>query len=392
LENAQLAAISTSSGCISGKRVRPLGPLIADDLQLSNAQVGLLPSFLFLGQMFVSIPSGLLVDRIGTRKLLLWVCLLLGSSYFIGSLVSNFITLLIFIMIGGMAYGSMHPVTNRGILFWFPKKRGTAMGIKQMGITFGSALAAIAILPLAVATSWRLAMGVSCLLLIVSGIISYRFYQERKLEVKMGNGQNKSLMTDLLEVVKHRPLLLISIVAFILNGSQMSVNMYLLFFIKNELLFSLAIAGTMFVFSEVGGSVGRIVWGVISDTFFRGSRFAVMLLITFIACAGSAMMAFLSESTPVWLLLILVFTMGLAVSGFNGLWMNIATELTPKEQAGVASGVSLTIGSMGVILVPPLFGLTVDMSGSFELAWQFMAGLMVIASIVLLGLRKMRSF
>jgi ACS family hexuronate transporter-like MFS transporter len=72
--------------------------------------------------------------------------------------------------------------------------------------------------------------------------------------------------------------------------------------------------------------------------------------------------------------------------------MNTATELTLKEHAGVASGVSLTIGSVAFILVPPIFGLTVDLNGDFQLLWLFMAVSMIISSFVLLVLRKMRSF
>lgn len=383
-----LAQISVA---LVGRGLAPLGPLIATDLQLSNAQVGLLPSFLFLGQMLVSIPSGILVDRVGSRRLLLGVCFLLSISYLMGALISSYVLLLVFVMIGGMAYGTMHPVTNRSILLWFPAKRGIAMGIKQMGITFGSALAAIAILPIGVATNWRFAMGISCLILLVNGIVAHRFYQEKGMEVKQ-TIDSKPVIANLIEAVRNKPLLMMSIIALILNGAQMSLNMYLLFYINNELLFGLAIAGTMFVLSEVGGSIGRIVWGTISDLFFKGSRFAVMLMIISIACIGNVTMSFLISDTPLWLLAIIVFTLGLAVSGFNGLWMNIATELTPKEQAGVASGITLTVGSIGVILIPPLFGFVIDMSGGFKLAWLFIAGLLLIASVLLLILRKARSF
>lgn len=376
-----------------GRSLAPLAPLMAEDLQLTNAQVGLFPSFLFLGQMLVSIPSGLLVDRIGTRRLLLVVCFLLGASYLVASFLTSFVWILVFIMLGGMAYGTMHPVTNRGILYWFPeRRRGTAMGIKQMGVTFGSALAAILLLPLAFTIGWRIAMAVACLLLIFAGILSYWSYKERPIEEKVKSVDKGPLVSQVLSVIKHRPLLLISLVAFLLNGAQMTLNVYLIFFVSNELLFSLAIAGTMLVLSEVGGSVGRIVWGTMSDTLFKGSRFAVMLLLTIIAFSGMFTMSFLQTTIPLWLLTMIIFILGFAVSGFNGLWMNIATELTPPDKAGLASGVSLTIGSMGVITLPPLFGLTVDMSGSFTLAWMFMSILMIVAIGVLIGLRKRRSF
>ena len=376
-----------------GRGIAPLSPFIAEDLGLTNAQVGLLPSALFAGQMLVSIPSGLLVDRMGTKKLLFIVCLMLGASYMVATLLESYVLILLCIVLGGMAYGTMHPVTNRGILYWFPqRRRGMAMGIKQMGITFGSALAAIVLLPIAIGSGWRIAMVGACLLLILAGALSYVNYKERSIQQKEGSESAKSLFVQVMDVAKNRSLVIISLVALIINGSQMSLNIYLLFYVGNELLFGLAIAGTMFVLSEVGGSVGRVVWGTISDTFFGGSRFAVMFILTIIGFGGSLSMTFLEPTTPVWLLGLLIFILGFAVSGFNGLWMNIATELTPPEKAGLASGFSLTIGSVGVIVFPPVFGMISDINHSFIASWMFMAGVMLLAALLLLVLRKMRKF
>ncbi|TDL32633.1 MFS transporter [Jeotgalibacillus sp. S-D1] len=376
-----------------GRGLAPISPFIASDLKLTNAQVGLLPSALFAGQMLVSIPSGLLVDRMGTKKLLLITCLVLGTFYTAAALFNSYVLILICIIIGGMAYGTMHPVTNRGILYWFPqRRRGMAMGIKQMGITFGSALAAVVLLPLAAVTSWRLALATGCLCLIAVGILSYFNYQESPVQPKFKGGKPDTLLTQIKSIAKYPPLLLISLVAFIINGSQMSLNIYLLFYVGNELLFGLAIAGTMFVISEAGGSAGRIVWGTISDTFFGGSRFGVMFILTLLAFSGSLSMIFLEADTPVWLLGMLIFIFGFAVSGFNGLWMNIATELTPPEKAGLASGFSLTIGSMGVMFLPPVFGWIADLNGSFAASWLFMAGMMLLAILLLLALRRLRKY
>ncbi|PPA70305.1 MFS transporter [Jeotgalibacillus proteolyticus] len=376
-----------------GRGVAPLSPLIAEDLTLTNAQVGLLPSALFAGQMLVSIPSGLLVDKMGTKKLLFIVCLLLGLSYSAASLFSSYFVILLCIVIGGMAYGTMHPVTNRGILYWFPQRqRGTAMGIKQMGITLGSALAAAALLPLAAVWGWRPALLAACLVLIGAGALSYLNYKENPLQKKESVSEPASILHQIMEVAKSRSLVLISIVAFIINGSQMSLNVYILFYVGNELLFGLGIAGTMFVLSEAGGSFGRIVWGTVSDKFFGGRRAPVMFILTLMAFAGSLSMLLLTPETPVWVLAVVIFLLGFAVSGFNGLWMNIATELTPPQTAGLASGFSLTIGSMGVIIIPPVFGWIADLNQSFTASWMFMAAVMAAAVFFLGLLRRRRSF
>ncbi|MDG5471551.1 MFS transporter [Jeotgalibacillus sp. ET6] len=376
-----------------GRGIAPLSPLIASDLRLSNAQVGGLPSALFAGQMLVSIPSGLVVDRIGTKKLLFIVCLLLGIFYAATTLVPSYALLLLCILLGGMAYGTMHPVTNKGILYWFPqRRRGMAMGIKQMGITLGSALAAAALLPFALYTDWKMAVIASCIILFAAGLISSAFYHENVVIDGSKNQQEESLINKIKHMAMNRDLLLISLAAFILNGSQMSLTIYVLFYIGNELLFGLGIAGAMYVLSEIGGSAGRIVWGTVSDSLFKGRRFPVTLILMVVASIGAVSMVLLTPNTPVWILCILLFTLGFAVSGFNGLWMNIATELTEPQRAGLASGFSLTIGSMGVMVLPPLLGWISDITGSFKLSWLVMGGMILLALVFILFLRKRRDF
>lgn len=62
-----------------GRSLGPLAPLTQDDLSLSKAQVGMLPAAMFLGQGLISLPAGFLVDRHGSRRLLLGLCLWLGG-------------------------------------------------------------------------------------------------------------------------------------------------------------------------------------------------------------------------------------------------------------------------------------------------------------------------
>ncbi|QDI91917.1 MFS transporter [Salicibibacter halophilus] len=78
-----------------GRSVAPLGVFIGSSLELTNAQIGMLPAALFLGQFLASIPFGLLVDQVGPRRLLLLMCLCLGLNFVLVSLTSNFFLLLL---------------------------------------------------------------------------------------------------------------------------------------------------------------------------------------------------------------------------------------------------------------------------------------------------------
>ncbi|MBP1970736.1 MFS family permease [Virgibacillus natechei] len=97
-----------------GRSLAPLGVLFEEDLSLTKAQIGMLPAALFFGQSLVSIPAGFLVDRIGTRKLLIILSVCLGTSFLLMTFTSVYILILILIALGGFGYGAMHPTSNKG--------------------------------------------------------------------------------------------------------------------------------------------------------------------------------------------------------------------------------------------------------------------------------------
>ncbi|UOQ92377.1 MFS transporter [Halobacillus shinanisalinarum] len=372
-----------------GRSLGPLGVLIGEDLSLTKAQIGLLPSALFLGQAMASIPSGFVADRTGSRPLLLLLSLCLGTSFLFMTFQSAFWFVLFLVMIGGLGYGGMHPTTNRGIIYWFSQKqRGTAMGIKQMGITFGSALSAILLLPLAASYGWRPVMLIACLGLIATGLVAFYLYRDPSKEAAVAKEKPtfRSIYSSILSMAKNKALLLVSFSAMGVNGSQMCLNTYLVLFAYEQIGISLVLAGMLLVISEIGGSLGRVGWGVISDRLFDGKRLIILVIIVSITLLMSVVVAFIPVGTPFWVLVPIFLVFGFSVSGFNGIWMNLASELVPKEQTGLSSGFSITLGSMGVILLPPLFGFLVDQNQSYTFGWLLISGIMIGVLFVLASL------
>ncbi len=385
-----LAWLFIAQVCVAfiGRSLAPLGVLIGADLSLSMAQIGMLPAALFLGQSFASIPVGYFTDLIGSRRVLLMLSICLGLSFLLMTFTSAFLVLLFLITLGGVGYGSMHPASNRGIIYWFTsKKRGTAMGIKQMGVTFGSALSALMLLPLANEWGWRPVLLSACLLLIVVGFIAFLFYKDPpsvKNTKSLKSNKPTHLLPSISAMFKNKALILVSICAMGLNGGQMALNTYLVLYAYERLGISLVLSGVLLVISEVSGSLGRIIWGIISDHLFDGKRIIVLIIISFISFLLSLIVAFLPPGTSFWTMSIVTVFLGYCMSGFNGIWMNTATELVPREQSGIASGISITLGSLGVIVAPPLFGSIVDKTGTFVFGWLFLAIVMVLVIALLL--------
>jgi MFS family permease len=347
--------------------------------------VGLLTAALFLGQSLVSLPAGFLADRFGSRHLLMGLALCLGCGFSIVAQLHAFWWMFFFIVLGGMGYGAMHPVSNRGIIYWFPlRRRGTAMGLKQMGVTVGSALAVMLLLPLALKVGWRLTMVAACLVLIGIGVAAWWGYRDVSGSESGNTLSFRSFFVSVVKMARHRRLLAVSLSSFGLSAAQMCLTTYAVFFGHEQLGYSLVVAGLLLLTSEVGGSVGRVLWGIISDRLFGGGRVIVLLLITLLTALCSTVAAFLPAGVPLWLILPFVAVFGFGIAGFNGIWMNAAAESVPKQWAGLASGFSISVGSWGVIVGPPVFGWLVDWSRAYTVPWLFVTALMALVVGLLL--------
>jgi ACS family hexuronate transporter-like MFS transporter len=366
-----------------GRSIGPLAPFIEESFYLSKTEVGFLPAALFIGQSLTSIPSGWYVDKLGTRKMLLILSVLLGVVFLLASFVQWYWVFLLGMVLGGLGYGSMQPTSNRGIIYWFPPNlAGTAMGIKQMGVTGGSALSALVLLPLAKFIDWRLVMAASAILLLVIGALSFRFYRDAPVQKTTTVEQYPSFLETFKSLLRHKPLVVVSIAAMGLAGAQLCLTTYLIFYVSDALLYPLVVAGVFLALSEIGGSAGRLVWGVVSDRLFHSKRVPVLMLITILTAVCSVITAFLPARISLWILVPLVLFFGFCLAGFNGVWMNFAAESVPRKYAGMASGFSLSIGSLGVVFAPPIFGAIVDLTGSYTFSWLFIS----VDMLVVLGL------
>lgn len=369
-----------------GRSISPLGVLIGEDLNLTKAQIGMLPAAFFVGQSFNSIPAGLITDRVGTRKMIIGITILIGSSFILVSVTNIFIILLLLLFLGGAGYGAMHPASNRGVLYWFNKEQlGLAMGIKQTGVTVGSALSALILLPLSNEFGWRTIVLVTSIILIAYGVMASRLYVEPSNSI--GNTKDiKNFMQSLLSVLKHKALILISFCAMGLSAGQMMLNTYIVLFAYEKLGYTLFLAGLLLVISEVFGSLGRILWGMISDKYLYSNRIIVLITISTVAGCLAIILSLLGEGFPYVLITLIVGVLGFCISGFNGIWMNAATELVPKEQSGASSGISIMLGTMGVLIGPPIFGVITDYS-SYSLGWVYFSVIMFLVTILLLFTR-----
>jgi len=374
----------------SGRSIFPLAPFLQTHLNLQHVHIGMLNSVFFMGAFFFSIPMGYLVDRIGVRWSIILGQLILGLSICLVSLAHSYYIICVYLFLAGIGHAAINPATGRAVVDWFtPKSRATAMGMKQTGLPVGAALAAATLPTLALTIGWRVALVVAGFFSLFSVFLCFIFYKEPITNKHFDKIQSTNIQSLIL-MFKNKNLMLLSGSMIIFVSLQSSLETYLVLFCKDSLKFSVVASGYLLSICYIGGIVGRLGWGPVSDLFFRGKRKQVLMIIgttSFLLCLT---FIFLSFNLSAWLLGFIIFIFGACAIGWNGIYLTLAAELVARGQEGKAIGTSLTIVFSGIFLGPPFFGYIIDKTHSYDIAWAFFGFIVFLATLFLLLIQEPR--
>mgnify|MGYP001601254195 CR=1 FL=1 len=265
---------------------------------------------------------------------------------------------------------------------WIPQRtRGLAMGIKQMGVALGGAIAAAALPAIALAVGWRVAavtMGGAILLIAVLFAVLYRDASHTQAI------RPRLSMTAMRLLVQDRGLIVATLWGTAINGIQFITLSYIALFLIDVLQMPKVAAGGYLAAAQLSSVVARVCWGGISDFAFDSRRNIVLGILSGTAALSLAGVSLVNAETPAALLLLLVVVLGATVLSWPGLFAVLVGELAGTERAGVAMGAVNTVQRVSIIVMPPLFGLLVDITDSYALAWRTAAGVTLVATVALL--------
>ena len=379
-----LLAVMTLSHTVSAfcnLSIPPLTPFLRDELNLTHAEVGLLMSFIYIGVVSSSLFFGWITDLLGERRVLT-LGLGIQGLFMIGfAWVHAFFIGGVLLLLSGVGYSGVNPATTKGVMRWFPPQgRATAMGIKQTGIPLGGILASSTLPALALAFGWR----VSVILVSVATLLSILAIRVCiPLAPSLQDQPSRMRWALLQEVLSNRSILALSIMGIFLAGAQLAIITHLVLFLKKEYLFSTVLAGLLLALVQAGGIVGRIGWGLVSDFLAGGRRKSILMIIGIIAVLQLFLLGRIGPDIPSSLLVLFIALLGSTTVGYHGVLFGLMGEIVRKEVVGLATGFSLTITFLGVVLYPPLFGHVVDRLGSYSPAWDMLALSWIAALFIL---------
>ncbi len=379
----------------------PLLPLIAADLNLSYAEVGLVKALYSGASAVLQLPAGLLAERVGEYMLLVggnaW-----GAAGLLGmAAATSFPILLVLAILAGLGGNFQHPCASAMVARAFEGgRRGTAIGTLNFAGDLGKMAAPALVGMVALPFGWRaalIALGAFGLVFsLVVGLLKTWVNPPPQTQPapvaaaapapRPASGAPAASAPMTTAAAPQRLIggvppayWLLSLVG-LMDGSTRAAGLTFLPFALDRQGFDGVGIGVVFGVLFVGGALGKLVCGPLGDRF---GPFAIIVLTE--STTALALMGLVWGPSMAVLPLALVFGFGL--NGTSSVLYAAVASLVPDGKRGRGYGLYYTVIDVAAALMTVAYGLYADWSG-LDLAFAVMAVLTFAVIPLALPLRS----
>ena len=357
----------------------PLAPLLVREFSLSAAQVGSLSALYYLVAAGLAIPGGMLVDRHGSRPVVIICQLVTALPLLALTLVSSFAGVLVCVALAAIGNSAINQASAQGVVQHFPPQRlGLAMSLRQTGNIIGGAITAAMVPWVGSHYGWRVSVALVASVLLIGSLVVFVAYRparrSRDLSATRGSPRQR-----LLALLRDRHFLTILLLSPLVAYAQIAMVSFFALFVSDGLHLGPVRAGQALTVGLVAAGIGRVFWGVMADRFFIERRALSLALVTALAAFPAAGLALLTPGSGFWPPLLLGVILGGTGLAWQGLLVVVITEAAGKEDVGLALGTMINAAWAGWIVGPVAFGALVDHWG-YPSAWSSVALVMLLCS------------
>jgi len=382
---------------------------IAVDLELTDTQMGWVLSIFALGYALFQVPSGLLADSFGPRKVLSAIVVIWSLFTAATAVAQGFVSLLLCRFLFGAGEAGVYPSCARATYSWIPlTERGRVQGITFSGARIGAALTLPAVAWLVSELGWQLSfivlggIGVAWALFWVTWFRDDPEQHPRISEAekqlilrtrqKADAGQDsRALRTrDLLEA---RNTWLLMGQYFCSNFTFFFCLTWLFPYLQSQYALGAVGAGIYAAFPPLAGAIGNWTAGALIDVLFRRGHFVLSrrapAMIGFVLAAAGLLASSQADS-----ILVAVVCLSIAVFGAD---MTLAPSWTTcidiaGKSAGTLSSTMNMAGNLGAFITALAFPYLLAWTGTASTFFYVGAALNAAAMGIWMLTRPERSF
>lgn len=367
-----LILLARISMAMQFQSIAPVAPLLIADLALSYAELGLLIGLCLLPGTVLALPGGLLGERFGNRRVVLWALTLMvggglvtGASHSLwqagaGRLVSGAGGVLLTLVLAKMTAE------------WFAGKEiSTAMGVMLTGWPLGIGLGTALFGAVAAGSSWRLVQHLTVAVAAAAFVLLAFLYRDAP-----GVATSRAALRFVPDLpARGWALILTAGVAWML----FNVGFIVLVGFGPGVLVSrgvtLARAGVLVSLAVWMSSISVPLGGAVVDRWRRPDlAIAVGCLLTALAIAATPLLL----APVVWLLVA-----GVMAGLPPGAMVALVPRSVRPEQLAAGFGVFYATYYLGMAALQPVAGLLRDLTGNAAAPLFFAAAAMALAAVTL---------
>lgn len=361
-----------------------LGPLVASDMHLDPAYIGVFISVTAAFGLFATLSCGNFIRRFGALRMSQATLLVVAA----GLAVMSFGMLPLMIIAAallGLGATVATPASSHILAKHSPPKYAPVVfSIKQTGVPIGVMLTGLTLPTIAVAYGWPAAVLTAaagcCLLALLLQPVRQRFDSDRapaqQLHWNDAFGTLRMVLADPLS----RPL---AAAGFAFIGLQAVFTTFTVTYLVEIVGQSVETAGSVFGLAMTIAIPARIVWGWVASGHVPAKLLLAGFGISmFIAVAAMGLM---TSHWPMAGIAAVVLACSATAVSWHGVLLAETARLAPEGQVGSMTGGVLAFGNLGQILLPSAFSALVVLSDSYLLAFALCGMPAAVAGIWLLG-------
>jgi len=347
----------------------------------SRAQVtsGNAISKLLIGPLF-GFAAGWIVDRFGPRRLMMAGIVMAGGALIGLAHMTALWMFYLFYIFNAVGYVCGGPLPNQVLLSrWFDKARGKAMGFAYLGIGIGGYLVLKLSPRLVEAFSWRGALQVLGILIILLALPLAYFVRDEpdgSADARPAAGADGPA-TPIRALFRAPAFYLLAIGSMCSIGAVGGTNQHLKLFLSLDMKYSQDAAATIASTVLACSIAGRLLMGWLAD---RIARKHVMILI-YVLIAGSIPLLFFADSRAAMHAFAIIF--GLGLGGEYMIIPLMAAELFGVRILGRLLGVILTADGVAEATAPMLIGYLRDTTGAYRVGFTVLIGIAIVGTIAI---------